>query len=277
MLEPFGGCLKLRHYLVAAFYYVCQECCWHWNDFSKPLDFSTENIHKLQPFYHTAIQLFVDEAVEYCERCQGIKWWIWHTETPFRFECCEAIKYLCASKQYSIYIFEGVFTICPLACLCCMYSSIHQAMVHCLCIHLYQDPTCLKHWGLTKYLVEWWLRAQCKDEVRTDIYFQFERCVAKALGTPCLPGAISYKKLIQQFKRKWRIGAAHPSQLDLDCLVENSATIPTHYPWVKSNGYYDSTNNIYIWALSSTYFEDPEADQAARALTAGALNKNIDF
>ena len=202
MAEPYGGCAVWIQYLYTIFYYTI-IALWEKDDELEGgghhLRFSCTNVLTCQPFYHLAVQLFHPDVVKKCDRCCGIKQYNGEAEYWFPNDCCKDFYNSLMYERYCPYPFDGRFVVCPLGCLACLYDSVHGLMVHCLAIHIYQDKCCLELYGLSKSFIEWWLTAGMGDEVVTDIYFQFERLVAKAHKTPCMPGGLSLRGLRQKF------------------------------------------------------------------------------
>ena len=103
-------------------------------------------------------------------------------------------------ERYCLYPFDGRYVVCPFGCLAILYDSVHFVILHCLCVHIFQDPLCLERYGISKSVAEWWLTAAIGDEVVTDVYYQFELLVNEAHRIPCTPGALNLKGLRQKFK-----------------------------------------------------------------------------
>ena len=182
------------------------------------------------------------------------------------------------NKRYCFLPFEGKYVICPLGCLGCLFTSLHHLAVHLLGCHIYQDPTCLDDWGLSKHFLEWWLKEHKGiDNVTTEFYYSLERIVSKMYQTPFISaGIIQINGLKKLFKSRWHFEQAHPALFDIFMLVETGTVIEPVSP-KKIQYFYDPILGEQVVALHKNFQDRPGLNANMRCLAAGGVNKALKF
>ena len=208
--RPHGGNEILTKYLLAGFELLCNRLM---EGLVSPMggigfsDIKKDFIyHGLQPFLHICLHLFKDKICDYCPTCHGVIKWkgVFECKSNTKTNCCGITEHLVMTQKYVPWIFEGYYTLCPLACTLQMFTSIHHLVVHLLAVHINQDMTCLSHLGLSKHWLEWWLRKSPDIDGRiTDWLFQIETVFAEMCKTPIMRGGFDFHKLRDKFYEQW--------------------------------------------------------------------------